>query len=252
MNNTLIDVIIDEVKKYNADADTALIKKAYNYANRLHGGQKREGGEEFIQHPIEVVKILLEMHADVPTICAALMHDVAEDTKFNIEDVKREFGNEIASLVMGVSKPVKVNFKTGDEYVAENIRKVLFATTKDVRVILIKLGDRLHNMQTLSHLREDKQKRIAQETMDIYVPIAHKLGMWSMKGQLEDLAFKYIYPKEYQEIKNKVNEKREKREEKKEKIMKILEEMSLMIVVLVSHTVMYRVKMINLDLVENI
>ena len=224
MNNTLIDVIIDEVKKYNADADTALIKKAYNYANRLHGGQKREGGEEFIQHPIEVVKILLEMHADVPTICAALMHDVAEDTKFNIEDVKREFGNEIASLVMGVSKPVKVNFKTGDEYVAENIRKVLFATTKDVRVILIKLGDRLHNMQTLSHLREDKQKRIAQETMDIYVPIAHKLGMWSMKGQLEDLAFKYIYPKEYQEIKNKVNEKREKREEKKEKIMKILEE----------------------------
>ncbi len=219
-----IDEIINEVNKYNSDADTSLIKKAYNFAKKLHVGQKREGGEEFIKHPIKVAKILLEMHADVPTICAALMHDVAEDTKFNIEDVKREFGNEIASLVRGVSKSVKVNFKTGEDYGAENIRKILLATTKDVRVILIKLADRLHNMQTLSHLREDKQKRIAKETMDIYAPIAHKLGMWTMKGVLEDLAFKYIHSEEYDKIKNKINEKRETRENKKEKIIKILEQ----------------------------
>ncbi len=219
-----IEEITEEVKKYNPDADINLIKKAYNFAKKVHLGQKREGGEEFIEHPLEVARILLEMHADVPTICAALLHDITEDTKISIEDIKKEFGKEITSLVEGVSKIMKVKFKTGADYGAENIRKVLFATTKDVRVILIKLADRLHNMQTLRHLREDKQKRIAQETMDIYAPIAHKLGMWSMKGMLEDLAFKYLEPKAYNEIKDRINEKREKREEKKEKIIKILEE----------------------------
>jgi len=224
MNNNAIDEIIEKVKKYNSDADINLIKKAYNFAEKLHIGQKRAGGEEFIQHPLEVAKILLDMHADVPTICAALLHDCSEDTTINTEILKKEFGKEIASLVEGVSKIMKVKFKTGTDYGAENIRKVLFATTKDVRVILIKLADRLHNMQTLRHLRGEKQNRIAQETMDIYAPIAHKLGMWTMKGMLEDLAFKYIEPKAYNEIKDRINEKREKREEKKEKILKILEE----------------------------
>ena len=221
---TTIEEIVEKVQKYNPDADVNLIRKAYNFAKRLHIGQKRQGGEEFIEHPLGVVKILLEMHADVPTICAAFLHDITEDTKINIENIKKEFGKEIASLVEGVSKIIKIKFKTGVDYGAENIRKVLFATTKDVRVILIKLADRLHNMQTLRHLREDKQKRISQETIDIYAPIAHKLGMWTMKGMLEDLAFKYLEPDAYKEIKNRINEKREKREEKKEKIIKILEE----------------------------
>jgi GTP diphosphokinase / guanosine-3',5'-bis(diphosphate) 3'-diphosphatase len=217
-----VEEIINKVNEYNPNADVNLIRKAYAIASKFHQGQKRLGGEDFIEHPVEVAKILLDMHADVPTICAALLHDAIEDTKFSIEDVKREFDNEIASLVEGVSKIMKVRFKTGIEYGAENIRKVLFATTKDVRVILIKLADRLHNMQTLKYLREEKQKRIAKETMDIYAPIAHKLGMWTMKGMLEDLAFKYLETNEYKKIKEKINEKREKREEKNEKIINIL------------------------------
>ena len=219
-----IEEIIKNIKNYNPNADFNLVRKAYILASKFHQGQKRSGGEDFIEHPVEVANILLDMHADVSTICAAFLHDAAEDTQFKIEDVKREFGNEIASLVEGVSKKMKVKFTTGEEYGAENIRKILFATTKDVRVILIKLADRLHNMQTLKVLREDKQKRIAKETIEIYAPIAHKLGMWTMKGMLEDLSFKYLEPKAYAEIKSKINEKRETREEKKEKIIKILEE----------------------------
>ncbi len=219
-----IESLIEDIKKYNTNSDFGIVRKAYNFAYRLHQGQKRLGGEDYIEHPFEVAKILVDMHADVSTICAALLHDCIEDTKINMNQIEREFGDEISSLVEGVSKIMKVDFKTGEDYGAENIRKVLFATTKDVRVILIKLADRLHNMQTLKHFREDKQKRISKETMEIYSPIAHKLGMWTMKGMLEDLSFKYLEPKAYSEIKMKINEKREKREEKKEKIINILEE----------------------------
>ncbi len=214
--------IIDEVKSYDRNADMKLIKKAYELSKKAHAGQKRYSGEDYFSHPVDVVRILLELKPDTETICAALLHDVIEETPHSLKDINNEFGEEIASLVEGETKTTKVNFDSPEAYTAENWRKILLATTKDVRVILIKLADRLNNMRTLKHLREDKQKRISKETMEIYAPIAHKLGLYSIKGELEDLSLRYLKPDIYQYLKKRINEKRTNREENAEVIINLV------------------------------
>jgi len=191
-----------------------MIKKAYIIAELAHRQQKRQSGEPYFEHPIEVAKILMELKADSSTICAALLHDVVEDTSMSIEKVREMFGDEIATLVSGVTKIDKIHFENKDDYTAENLRKILLATAKDIRVMLIRLADRLHNMRTLKYFKEEKQIRISQETMEIYAPIAHKLGMWRIKGELEDLSLRYLKPEVYRMLTEKINEKRIEREKR--------------------------------------
>ncbi|MEM3374083.1 MAG: bifunctional (p)ppGpp synthetase/guanosine-3',5'-bis(diphosphate) 3'-pyrophosphohydrolase [Candidatus Woesearchaeota archaeon] len=214
--------ILNEVASYDKKADLKLIEKAYNFARKAHQGQKRESGKDYFEHPVSVAKILLEYKPDTATICAALLHDIVEETEYNLEDIKKEFGEEVASLVEGETKTNKASFESPEDYTAENWRKLLLATIKDFRVILIKLADRLSNMRTLKYLREDKQQRIAKETLEIYAPIAHKLGLYNLKGELEDLSLRYLKPDIYQYIKNKVNEKRAEREKKAKLIMDMI------------------------------
>ncbi|MBU0536493.1 MAG: bifunctional (p)ppGpp synthetase/guanosine-3',5'-bis(diphosphate) 3'-pyrophosphohydrolase [Nanoarchaeota archaeon] len=210
--------------KSNPKADKALIRKAYDFAKKIHEGQTRQSGEPYIIHPVETAKLLAGFRADSATICAALLHDCVEDGHISLDDVKKNFGIEIASLVEGVTKITGVQFNSKEEYKAENLRKVLLATSKDIRVMLIKLADRLHNMKTLKHFREDKQKRIAQETLDIYAPIAHKLGMWKMKGELEDLALKHLDPEAYNNLRDKISSKRQEREERAKQLIKTIKD----------------------------
>lgn len=194
----------------NPKADTTLIGRAYDFAQAAHSGQKRLSGEEYFHHVLNVAFILSGLHMDSETIAAALLHDVIEDTKTSKDQLKREFGNAVASIVEGVTK--KIALKTMKEDRAENIRKVLLATIKDIRVILVKLADRLHNMRTLKYLSLDQQREIAQETLEIYVPIAYKLGMYRMKSELEDLCLRYLEPGIYQELKARISKKKEERE----------------------------------------
>ncbi|MFH1439972.1 MAG: bifunctional (p)ppGpp synthetase/guanosine-3',5'-bis(diphosphate) 3'-pyrophosphohydrolase [Candidatus Woesearchaeota archaeon] len=204
--------LIKTILRYNPKADVALIKKAYVLAEKAHKGQKRVGGEEYFSHPIEVANILLDLKADSATICAALLHDIVEDTSISIEKINSIFGSEIAGLVEGVTKIDKVHFDNKEDYTSENLRKILIATARDIRVMLIKLADRLHNMRTLKVLLKDKQKRVSKETLEIYAPIAHKLGMWRVKGELEDLSLRYIEPDVYRFLASKIAEKRNERE----------------------------------------
>ncbi|MFO8015847.1 MAG: bifunctional (p)ppGpp synthetase/guanosine-3',5'-bis(diphosphate) 3'-pyrophosphohydrolase [Candidatus Woesearchaeota archaeon] len=213
------DDFIKEVLESNPKAKTNLIKKAFEMAKGSHGEQMRNSGDYFFIHPLETARILISMNADSATIAAALLHDTVEDTNLTIEDVKRELGEEVASLVEGVTKILGMTFESKDEYTAENLRKVLIATSKDIRVMLIKLADRLHNMRTIRHFREDKQKRIAKETFDIYAPIAQKLGIRWIKGELEDLSLKVLEPQIYRKLRRKITEKREEREAKTKEII---------------------------------
>ena len=216
------DDFIKKVLEYNPNADRQLLKKAYDKASSLHEAQRRHSGEPFFVHPLGVAKIMIELKADSPTLAAALLHDCVEDCGVTIEDIKKEFGGEVAELVEGVTKTAVV-FPTKEEYKAENIRKMLLATTKDIRVMLLKLADRLNNMRTIGSLREDKQKRIAQETLEIYAPIAHKLGIRFIKGELEDLSLKILEPAFYKKIRNMVSEKREDREKRTKEIIHTIE-----------------------------
>ena len=197
--------LIQEVLAYNPKADINLIRKAYVLAEKAHKGQKREGGEEYFSHPIEVARILVNLKADSATISAALLHDTVEDTNISIDKVRELFGDEIAELVEGLTKFNKIQFETREDYSYENLRKILLATAKDIRVMLIKLADRLHNMRTLKYVAVDKQKRIAKETIEIYAPIAHKLGMWRVKGELEDLSLRFLEPDVYKFLRNKIS-----------------------------------------------
>lgn len=203
---------VDLVRANNPHADFKMLEKAYNFAKKAHEGQKRSSGEEFFVHPSEVARILIRFKADTSTICAALLHDTVEDASTPIDTVRKEFGDEIANIVEGLTKITGTWFESKEEYKAENIRKILLATTKDIRVILIKLADRLHNMRTLATFRSEKRKRIAQETLEIYAPIAHKLGMWRVKGELEDLSLRYLDYDTYVRLKESIAEKRVERE----------------------------------------
>ncbi len=201
-----------KIKDSFSEKEIEFIKKAYNFACNAHKEQKRISGEPYITHPEEVAIILFEMGMDVNTMVAGLMHDVVEDTQYTYEDVAREFGNEVADLVNGVTKLGKIEYKTKEEQQADNVRKMLLAMTKDIRVILIKLADRLHNMRTLRFMPVEKQKEKSKETLDIYAPLAHRLGIFKIKWELEDLSFRYINPNEYYFLVRKIAEKRVERE----------------------------------------
>ncbi|HHV73533.1 MAG TPA: bifunctional (p)ppGpp synthetase/guanosine-3',5'-bis(diphosphate) 3'-pyrophosphohydrolase [Thermoanaerobacterium sp.] len=224
----MIEKIIERVKKYDqSEDDINLILKAYDYALKAHEGQYRNSGEPYIVHPVEVAMILADLELDVSTIASGLLHDVIEDTSISYEDIKNEFGQEIADLVDGVTKLGMIEYKSKVEQQAENMRKMLIAMAKDIRVIMIKLADRLHNMRTLKFLSEEKQKEKAQETLEIYAPIAHRLGMSMIKWELEDLALRYLHPDEYYSLVEKVAKKRKEREESiKELIEKLKEKLN--------------------------
>ena len=214
-----IEEIIAKVKQKNRHANTKLINKAYEFAKLHHGDQLRKSGEPYIIHPIQVAYILADIGLDESTICAALLHDVVEDTPVTNEDLEKEFSKEIAEMVDGVTKLGKLQYESIEEQQVENYRKMFLAMGKDIRVILIKLADRLHNMRTLKHLRRERQIAISQETMDLYAPLANRLGVYSIKWELEDLAFKYLYPEEFHELVEGINKKRDERLEFIEKIM---------------------------------
>ncbi|NQU78819.1 bifunctional (p)ppGpp synthetase/guanosine-3',5'-bis(diphosphate) 3'-pyrophosphohydrolase [Candidatus Woesearchaeota archaeon] len=203
---------IDLVRAHNPNADFDKIDKAYHFAEKAHKGQKRKAGEEFFVHPAEVARILIVYKADTVTICAALLHDTVEDASTSLDTIDKMFGKEVSTLVEGVTKIAGERFETKEEYKAENLKKILLATTKDVRVSLIKLADRLHNMRTLATFRPDKRHRIAKETLEIFAPIAHKLGMWRMKGELEDLSLRYLDYDTYVLLKESIADKRVERE----------------------------------------
>ncbi|MCX6711449.1 MAG: bifunctional (p)ppGpp synthetase/guanosine-3',5'-bis(diphosphate) 3'-pyrophosphohydrolase [Candidatus Woesearchaeota archaeon] len=204
--------LLKKIKEYNPKADLDLISKAYDYADEFHKDVKRLSGELFIQHPLNTAYILAQLKLDIPSIAAALLHDVVEDSNVSIEKIKQNFGEEIANLVDGVTKISKLKYQDQEQRNNESIRKMLLASTKDIRVIIIKLADKLHNMRTIKYLPEEKRKKISQETLDIYAPLAYRLGIASIKWELEDLAFKQLQPEIYQKIKEKFGKKRIYRE----------------------------------------
>lgn len=206
-----IEDVISVMKKKQRRCDTKLVMKAYNYAKAKHGDQLRKSGEPYIIHPVQVAYTLAELELDEPTVCAALLHDVVEDTSVTKEEISKEFSEEIAEMVDGVTKLGKIAYTSIEEQQVENYRKMFLAMGKDIRVILIKLADRLHNMRTLKFLSRDRQIANAKETMDLYAPLANRLGVYSLKWELEDLSFKYLYPEEFREIVEGIDKKREER-----------------------------------------
>lgn len=204
---------MEKVKTYDPRADIDLITRAYQFACIAHEGQKRFSGDPYITHPLEVAMILTGIEMDTASICAALLHDVVEDTQASYTSIQDEFGQEIALLVDGVTKLSRIDFKSREEAQAENLRKMFLAMARDIRVILIKLADRLHNMRTLNFQPERKQKEIARETMEIFAPLAHRLGVFKFKWELEDLAFAYMDPEMYYEIARRLKQKRRERED---------------------------------------
>ncbi|HSG12808.1 MAG TPA: bifunctional (p)ppGpp synthetase/guanosine-3',5'-bis(diphosphate) 3'-pyrophosphohydrolase [Gaiellaceae bacterium] len=211
-HDDLVEELIAEVGAYNPDVDRDLLRRAFEVAERSHSGQTRRSGEEFIHHPLGVARICAELHLDEQTIAAALLHDVVEDTGYDLDEVKAEFGSEIAQLVEGVTKLSRISFQSREQAEAENYRKMIVAMAQDVRVILIKLADRLHNMRTIEYLGRQKQAQKARETLEVYAPLAHRLGIHALKWELEDLAFQTLHPRKYAEIKAMVADQRADRE----------------------------------------
>ncbi len=216
--------IVEEIEKYNPQADLDLLKKAYIFSAQAHKGKTRLSGEPYLVHPLAVAHILAKMNLDLPTIIAGLLHDTLEDTDTKKEDLEEKFGSEIASLVDGVTKFSKIQVRPDEDVRAETLRKMILAMGKDIRVVLIKLADRYHNMQTLNFVPWEKQIEIAKETLEIYAPLAHRLGIEWLKGELEDLAFKYLHPKEYREIVTKLQKTRSERENYIKEVIEVLKE----------------------------
>ena len=221
---SLVEELIAEVEAYNPEADAELLRRAFAVAERAHAGQTRRSGEEYIYHPLGVARICAELHLDEQTIAAALLHDVLEDTGYDLEELRAEFGAEIAQLVEGVTKLTRISFQSREQAEAENYRKMIVAMAQDVRVILIKLADRLHNMRTIEYLGKQKQAQKARETLEVYAPLAHRLGIHALKWELEDLAFQTLHPRKYAEIKAMVADQRADREAQAEKAAAILGE----------------------------
>jgi guanosine-3',5'-bis(diphosphate) 3'-pyrophosphohydrolase len=211
-------------RHYPTDDDWALVEKAYAFAFRAHAGQRRESGEYFITHPLGVALILAELGLDLTTIIAGLLHDVVEDTEVSLEEIRDTFGEEIASLVDGVTKLSRLDFASREEQQAETLRKMFIAMAEDIRVVLIKLADRTHNLRTLRFLNTHKQQEIARETMEIYAPLAHRLGIYKIKWELEDNAFRYLKPEAYYRLADKLAKKRREREQFINRLMGILHE----------------------------
>src|SRR6187399_1293594 len=200
--------LLEKVRAYNPDADLELLRKAYVFSAYEHKGQVRHSGEPYMVHPLEVADFLADLKLDVVAVASGLLHDVVEDTLTTIERITELFGPEVAHVVEGVTKISTIPFSSSEERQAENFRKMLLAMVDDIRVILVKLADRLHNMRTLRYLPDDRRVRIARETMDIYAPLAGRLGMSKIKNELEDLAFQYLEPEAYRDMTVQVEERR--------------------------------------------
>ncbi|MGB7369552.1 MAG: HD domain-containing protein, partial [Methylovirgula sp.] len=202
--------LVERVRRYNPHADEELLDRAYVYAMRAHGAQKRASGDPFFSHPLEVAAILTDLKLDDATIVAAVLHDTIEDTDSTREEIDRIFGSDIGRLVDGLTKLKRLDLVSKRAVQAENFRKLLLAIAADVRVLLVKLADRLHNMRTLHFMPPDKQQRIAEETLDIYAPLAGRMGMQSMRDELEELAFQHLMPQAAATIRTRLDELREK------------------------------------------
>jgi guanosine-3',5'-bis(diphosphate) 3'-pyrophosphohydrolase len=216
--------LLKKVEAYRPNDDLTLIRRAYDFSLRNHTGQSRASGEPYLVHPLEVAHVLAEMKLDPVAIAAGLLHDSVEDTLVTIVDIRKEFGEQVAHIVEGVTKISKIDFASSEERQAENVRKMVLAMVDDIRVVLIKLADRLHNMRTLEHLPPERQQKIAGETLDIYAPIAHRLGMGKVRGELEDLGFRYVDPIAYEQVKEAVEARRKAGEQFLSKIDQILRE----------------------------
>jgi len=225
--------LFDDVARYLPVPDVEAVRRAYSFAAEAHGKQSRESGEPYINHPLAVADTLAALHLDAATIVAALLHDVSEDCGVPMSELDSRFGREVASLVDGVTKLDKMQFfnvegddgrpsLNGQDLWAENMRKMFLAMAEDIRVVLIKLADRLHNMKTLQYRQPAKRRRVAQETMEIYAPLANRLGIWELKWQLEDLAFRHLEPEKYHEIADKVASRRIAREKYIQRVIEVL------------------------------
>ena len=214
----------EKVLQYHPNANIEFLRKAYVFSAREHKGQVRQSGEPYLSHPLEVASILAEMKLDVACVGVGLLHDVVEDTLTSLDTIREYFGDDIARIVNGVTKVSQIQFSSRREKQAENFRKLMLAMVDDIRVILVKLADRLHNMRTLNHLSTEKRKMIAQETMDIYAPIAHRLGMSKLRGELEDLSFSYIDPVVFQNISDQVRKKKANSDRFIQEAMELLEQ----------------------------
>jgi len=221
---TQLQTLIEEIPKYQPGADLDLVSRAFRFSEKSHQGQQRASGEPYLSHPLEVAGLLVDFKMDVTTVTAGLLHDVLEDTDATKDDLQREFGPEIADLVDGVTKIGKLAFSSREERQAENFRKMVVAMAHDLRVLMIKLADRLHNMRTLDYLAPEKAKKIAQETLDIYAPLAHRLGMAKVKAELEDLALRVMEPEDYQDLMRRVAKRRLERENEINALIALLQE----------------------------
>src|SRR5499425_3142744 len=221
---TQLETLIEEIPKYLPGADLDLLTRAYRFSEHSHEGQQRASGEPYLSHPLEVARLLVNFKMDVTTVTAGLLHDVLEDTHATKDELVREFGAEVAELVDGVTKLGKLAFSSREERQAENFRKMLVAMARDLRVLMIKLADRLHNMRTLDYLPAEKTRKIAQETLDIYAPLAHRLGMAKVKAELEDLALRVLSPEDYQDLMRRVAKRRLERENEINALIALLQE----------------------------
>ncbi len=209
----LYEELMAEIRRYHPSKDLSLVERAYKLAREAHGEQKRKSGEPYIIHPLCVAKILAELELDLESITAGLLHDVVEDTHYTLDEISQMFNPDVALLVDGVTKLSNIEYSSKEEMQAENYRKMFLSMAKDIRVILIKVADRLHNMRTLKYMRPEKQKEKAQETLDIYAPLADRLGISKIKTELEDLCLRYLEPEAYYDLVDKINRKQSERED---------------------------------------
>ena len=214
--------LVGRVRSYHPHADVTIIERAYHFAQHAHDGQKRKSGDPYFIHPVNVAAIIADLKLDAASVCAGLLHDCVEDTSASLDDVEREFGEEVAFLVDGVTKLGKVNFISREDRQAENFRKMVVAMARDIRVLLVKLADRLHNMRTLDFMKSEAQDRIARETMDIYAPLANRLGIARFKSELEDLSFRYLEPDAYADLVAKVKKSEPEREKYIREVCKVM------------------------------
>jgi len=219
-----IDDILDAIRSYHAEADLDAVRKAYVYSEKVHHGKTRHSGDPYLTHLLEVAFILTQLRMDVPTIVTGLLHDTLETTLSTESELRQLFGDEVTEMVDGVTKIGKITFKTSEERQAENFRKMLLAMARDIRVVLVKLADRLHNMRTLDHLPVERRQKIAQETADIFAPLANRLGISWVKSELEDLSLRYLEPETYKTLTKLVDQHRRERDKYVTSVKKRLED----------------------------